>query len=168
MDPWIKLLEFWDHHPIAFTAILVSASAVLAAIGLPMPKRMQKQTTEGVETTWSLSGGIPGIGPGLVALGRAIIKASETNATEREAARTAHAVELQAHRAELTALRNEQNRTTSSVDELAKSVTAFATEMRALVMKVTQLLDQRAREETPIQSTDRASSASCTPLSRKY
>lgn len=162
MEAWIKLIEFFDKHPVAFVATLVTLGAMLIVFGFPLPKRTQKQTTDGIEVTWSLDGGVSGLARALIDVGKALVKAAEINAQEREASRGAHASELQAIKSENETIRREQGQQNAVLSTLTESVRNIATDLHILVGEVKHLLNKRAHDEAPLQTTDRASVASCT------
>lgn len=160
-NPWVKLIEFMDRHPVVFVSVLVVAGSVLAVVGIPLPKRTQRQTTEGTETTWSLGGGVPGLGPGLVAIGRAIIKTSEANATERERDRNAHTSAIERIAEEQRKSNAEHARTNENMERFFTAITDLTEKVARLIM-----LQERAafgHVPPPSRGSSLAISSSCTP-----
>lgn len=130
---YVHAFAFLDRHPVAFVSVLVVVGSLLLVVGIPLPQRTIRQTKDGIETVWSMKGGIPGIGRGLVEIARAMLKFSEAQASEREQARTAHAAELASQRKIMETVQDEQQRTTQAIAQSNTVMQQIATDLHALV-----------------------------------
>lgn len=158
MDPWVKLLDLFDKHPnlfgVAFVVVgvmllVVGAMAVTFGIRFPQRTRMEDGSF-----SWSLSGGIPGLGSGLVEAGKGLVQFAQTFASEREKDRTAHAVELQATKSAIEVMAERQDKTNDAIDRSNQAIERLTAEFHEVVL----LLKEVLRRQTP----DRKSSTGFT------
>jgi hypothetical protein len=168
MDPWIRLLEIFDKHPVLFGIALAVVGVLLLVLGtmaITFGIRIPQRTKlEDGSTVWALSGGVPGLGTGLVAVGKGLIEFTHTFATEREKDRTAHAAELQATKNAIDAVRAEQAATRAEQAVTNRAIERLTTELHEVVVAVKELIKGQERTEKTresISGTDLSKGARC-------
>lgn len=150
-DDLSTLLQFLDKHPNIFLAILLIVGVVIVVFGIPLPKRVTKMnpTTGETTVTWSLTGGIPGLGRGLVELGRGVVMATQTIATEQEKNRQAHAAELSQLKAALDGVRSEQAETNTRVNQTIEAIAALTVQVRDVAQGLLTVVSRHVSDVPP-------------------
>jgi hypothetical protein len=149
---WISFFGLLDRHPSILVTTLVVAGGMLITFGVRLPQRVKQD--DGT-TAWALSGGVPGLGVGLVSVGQGLIKFASTFATERERDRNAHKEELLAQKAAIDAVNAQQARTNDTIERLVM-------ELRGIAQGVAQLLGKTGGAP-PDRPSSAGKSAACVP-----
>ena len=115
----IRAFDLLDKHPAILVTLLLVAGGMAITFGIRFPQRVKQ---EDGTTNWQLSGGVPGLGSGLVALAQGLLKFAATFAAERERDRNAHKEELLAQRTAIDSMASTVKELVAKLGEIAQIV----------------------------------------------